>query len=97
MQIDLNTLYILTGFGVIVAGAVVWITGLFAKQNTQISAVKTDLVEIKANMNGRPSMNEVRALLDAAAAKVDLLSDRVARLEFEVEGKDRRKAPGSPT
>ena len=87
MQIDLNTLYILAGFAAIVAGGVVWITSALGR-------VRIELAEIKENMKNRPHWGEMRALNDGALSKVEALQERVAKLEFQVNGTDRRKDGG---
>lgn len=60
----------------------------------QLGRILDRLVRIEMTFNGHPTREQVHALNDATTAKIELLAARVAKLEFEVDGVDRRKAGG---
>ena len=60
-----------------------------------LSQILERVIRIEMTFKDHPTWERVQAFHDASNAKVDALIARVAKLEFEIDGTDRRKAGGS--
>lgn len=78
---DWNTFAIVFAIVGSAVGAAVWITNAISGVKDELSSVKIDMAEIKANLNGHPNWNEVRAVAD----------EKIEQHEAVYHGRERRK------